>query len=78
MPLTPLQGLEWSFLGAIPEEVRSAIGDATEARYQLAICASAMLRLRQFRTNIQRRVYDWKNPPWLFASQLLVMSGAIT
>ncbi|RPB21695.1 hypothetical protein L211DRAFT_851174 [Terfezia boudieri ATCC MYA-4762] len=63
MFFTPLKQLQQTFLGAVPVEVKNATGDSTEARYQLAICASAMLRLRQMWAKSQKKEYDPGKPP---------------
>lgn len=63
VPFTPLKGFERTFLGAIPIEAKNASGNSMDARYQLALCGSAMLQLRQRWASIQQKEYNPDRPP---------------
>lgn len=63
LPFTPLKKIEHSVLGAVPIEVKNASGDAMDARYQLALCSSAMLRLRQKWASSQKKEFNPDKPP---------------
>lgn len=63
LPITPLKCIERTFLGAIPIEVKNAAGNTMDARYQLALCASAMLHLRQLWAGSQEKQFNPDRPP---------------
>lgn len=75
VPLAPLQTLEQTFIGVIPVEVKNATGDSIDARYQLALCASGMLRLRRVwatsSSDQQKKQYDPENPPVVVALSII-------
>lgn len=74
VPLTPLQGqgIELDFIGVIPVEVKNATGDSMDARYQLVLCASGMLQLRQmWATNSKKEAFNPEKPPIVIALSIV-------